>query len=49
MSKEQTVSDIIQEVTVEICDEYCKWTGMYGDDEEAMLNEKCDDCPLNRL
>ena len=48
--KDMTVSDIIKDVKVWICDDYCKYPDEYGlagfDD---MIAEKCEDCPLGRL
>ena len=47
-----TVSEIMEEVTEAICNHYCKWPEKYAHesiDYEIMLEEKCDDCPLNRL
>lgn len=40
---EQTVADIIEEVKKDICDNYCKYSS------EEDIEEKCPDCPLNRL
>lgn len=51
MSKE-TLSEFMNEITEDICDNYCKYPDQYGPgDEEAMrlYEEHCDDCPLNRL
>ena len=48
-AKPQTIAQIVEEVSEEICDHYCKWPEQYGDDESGLLNEKCDGCPLNRL
>ena len=51
-----TVSKILEAVTTEICDNYCKYPDIYNkkyeDEEEAleiMVKEHCDDCPLNKL
>lgn len=48
-AKPKTIAQIVEEVSEEICDHYCKWPEQYGDDESGLLNEKCDGCPLNRL
>lgn len=55
--KELEVTDIVGEVCEEICDHYCKWPEQYtktvlGEketNEDALITEKCDKCPLNRL
>lgn len=53
--KQKTVRDIIEEVMVEICDNYCKYPAIYDTREDSdeehdkMLKEVCDSCPLNRL
>lgn len=41
---DKTVSDIIEDVKKEICQDYCK----YAEDEKA-CEEKCPDCPLTKL
>lgn len=49
---DKTVSDIIEEVRCAVCDDYCKWPEIYEDDgrdEDALLEEKCNFCPLDRL
>lgn len=48
------LSKILEEVTSAICDKYCKWPGIYdgknaSGDYEEMLEEKCSNCPLNRI
>ena len=53
--KQKTVSDIIEEVRSDICDNYCKYSDInytreYSDAEyDKMMREQCDSCPLNRL
>lgn len=42
----ETVTDIIEEVKTEICDNYCKYVDQLSEEE---LNEKCSNCPLSRL
>ena len=55
---EKKVTQIIEEVTNEICDNYCKYPIIYTptrigeiDDDymSRMFQEKCDHCPLKRL
>lgn len=43
--------EIINSVQEEICEQYCQYQQMYGHDEscEYILNEHCDNCPLNEL
>ena len=38
----------LEEVKCAICDEYCKYRGICGENQE-LLDEECDRCPLNRL
>lgn len=58
MDKESmpTVSELMQEIVDDICDNYCKWWDYYcksykdvEDAEEHLLSDHCDNCPLNRL
>ena len=56
MAKKKTVSQELEEIVGEMCDNYCKWPTTYRLDyadpdqaNEHMLDEKCVDCPLNRL
>ena len=47
-----TVSQIIEEVKIEICDNYCRYPKIYNinDDEyDAKMEEICVNCPLSRL
>jgi hypothetical protein len=44
--KQKSVSEIIEDIKTEICNDYCKYgQGLRNDD----LPEECDGCPLNRL
>ena len=45
--KIQTIPQIIEEVKIEICDNYCKYPNEIKDDEE--LYDICGECPLGRL
>lgn len=38
----------LEEVKCEICDKYCKYSGICGENQE-LLDEECERCPLNRL
>lgn len=44
----KTITEIMEEVSSEICNNYCKYQNemMYSDE---MLETKCSECPLNRL
>lgn len=43
------VSETIEAVKRQICDDYCKYPAEYSGENEQMLEEQCEDCPLNRL
>lgn len=50
----KTVREIIEEVTEEMCDKYCKYADKLEAYVEADLMEdaypnECRDCPLNKL
>lgn len=55
--KTMTVTEIIEKVRADICDNYCKWPEKYGvtgdgsdpEREEQLMDEKCDECPLDLL
>ena len=47
MSKEKTISQILEEVANSICDDYCKFPNECKSEEE--LYEICEDCPPGRL
>lgn len=56
MSKMSELAARIDEVKEKMCDEYCKWPLAYSLDyvskeqaHEAVLRERCAECPLNRL
>ena len=43
------VTDILEQVKADMCDEYCKWPALLvGEPEDALL-DICDQCPLERL
>ena len=53
---DMTVVEIINDVRVQICNNYCKYTEEYlskfedpDDAFENMLADKCHFCPFNRL
>ena len=45
--REKSVSEIIEEVVVKICDDYCKYPDICKKEDDLM--KICDECPLNRL
>ena len=49
--EEKSISEIIEEVKVDICDHYCKWPDTWDEEEtETTLEDgKCANCPLGRL
>lgn len=56
MDKPLTIPQQLEEIVGTMCRDYCKWPIAYRLDysdpdqaNEHMLNEKCLDCPLNRL
>ena len=52
METDKSVSDIIEEVKEEICQDYCKYPLIWDEEKEGKeLTESdvCTSCPLNRL
>ena len=56
MDKPLTIPQQLEEIAGIMCRNYCKWPTIYRLDyadpdqaNEHMLDEKCVDCPLNRL
>lgn len=56
MMAKQSISQKFEEIKEDICDNYCKfpmdYSMEYEDPEEgyeAMMEERCAECPLNRL
>ena len=47
----KTITDILDQMATEFCDNYCKWPEKYtieGIEHSARLyDEHCGDCPLN--
>lgn len=46
-----TVPDIIEEVKIEMCEEYCRFPHEWDEEveQETLEDGKCVKCPLNRL
>lgn len=49
--KEKTISQLLEEVANEICNNYCKYMRENCSDEEfdKILDKHCSNCPLNKL
>ncbi len=47
----ETISEIIEDVKIEICDHYCKYPDIWDEEKEEQTLEdaKCRLCPLGRL
>lgn len=50
------ITSQFEQIKEQICDDYCKWLEIFMETEqdpdeayERLLNEKCGDCPLQRL
>lgn len=47
---DKSVTQIIEEVCQDICDNYCKHPTLHTPDEwENVMDEVCENCPLNKL
>ena len=44
----QRLEDEVKSVKIEICKDICKWPEQ-ADNEDELLTEHCEDCPLGRL
>ena len=44
----QKLEDEVESVKVDICKDICKWPEQ-ADNEDELLTEHCEDCPLGRL
>ena len=47
-----TIPQILEEVTKEMCDHYCKWPEKWDEEKEGMEleeSEHCLNCPLSKL
>ena len=48
--KEKKIVDMLQDISSDICNLYCKYPDIYNkEEEEDKLYEHCDKCPLNKL
>ena len=47
---EENISDQLESIKNEMCDNYCKYSAMRADElDEVELADICAECPLNRL
>lgn len=48
---EKSITEILYEVTEEICNHYCKYPDIWDEETQGELCESdiCSNCPLNRL
>ena len=50
MDNQKTVSQQIEDIKTEMCDHYCKYPGIWDEDDgELADSEICANCPLGRL
>jgi len=52
LTADETVTQVIEEVKMQICDHYCKYAAGCVEEEEfeKLWEERCGkECPLNRL
>ncbi len=48
--KSKTVTDVLEEVKQEMCDDYCKYPTIVNDREDLFADDSpCMECPLNKL
>ena len=48
--KSKTITDILEEIKQEMCDEYCKYPTLVDDREDLFADDSpCMKCPLTRL
>ena len=45
---QRTIPEMVEEVKINICDNYCKYPSEYTD-QEQMIEERCENCPLCQL
>ena len=48
------LTDVMEAIVTEMCDNYCKWPDYYKSSEndgnwEMMMDGACNECPLNYL
>jgi len=46
---QKTVSEIIEEVKAEICDDYCRYSNGEGHPSECGTFEECENCPFTEM
>lgn len=48
MQENTTITEQLEEIAEQICDNYCKYIEKYSD-YEKLVEEKCEHCPLWRI
>ena len=43
------ITDLLDKIETEICDKYCKNPEKYDKDDDALIDEHCNNCPLNMI
>lgn len=43
------ITDILDQIETEICNNYCKWPEQYDKDDDSLIEEVCNNCPLNMI
>ena len=49
---DKVIDTDLEDIAGKICDKYCKFPEAYGDredDNQRMIEERCNNCPVNRL
>jgi len=52
MERQKTVPEIIEEIKIQICEDYCRYPREWDEEEEGMElidSDICINCPLGRL
>ena len=52
MERQKMVTEQIEEIKDDICNNYCKWPYVWDEEKEGCElseSEHCQNCPLNRL
>lgn len=47
--KELTITQILDDIKTEICDDYCRHPYQFSDEEQEDLGAICEHCPLERI
>ena len=52
MERQKSISEILEEVKEQMCDDYCRYPRDWDEEGEGMeliYSDICTNCPLNRL